>query len=123
MKKYSFLQESIGRNLINASKYDSKKNVVQSIVNKYPNPQSLSQALFNMSKYEQLNPKLSEQINKMAITCQNIHPNNYISFVKKIAGFSGLWSQITKYILYGTGIGAVAYLVKRNIPTPTDNNT
>ena len=50
MKQYSFLCESIGRNLVGASRFSSRKSVAQTIMQRYPQPQMLANKLQQMAE-------------------------------------------------------------------------
>ena len=103
MKKYNFLQESIGRDLVGASRFASRKSVTASIIQQYPDPQALADKLQQMA--EQSYGKEKETILNLSLQCRGLDQSQYPKFVNKISGFSKIW----KYIGIGAATaGAVA---------------
>ena len=96
MKYYSFLQESIGRDIVGASKFSSRKSVASTILQQYPNPQMLADKLQQMS--QQTYGKERQNLMNLSLKCRGLDMNTYPSFAKKISGFSSIWKMI--------GIGA-----------------
>lgn len=119
MKQYSFLNENIGRQLIGASKFSSKSKVVKQIINTYPEPQSLANALNEMSmKCE--NEKLSQKIHDLALKCSALQQGDYYNFVKSLVSMNALWKILA--ISAGTaGIGALGYWLVNSINRSADN--
>lgn len=119
MKKYSFLIEGVGRNLVNVSSYASRNNVAQQLLQKYPDPKVLSQILYKLSIIEKINPKRSAYILSLSNQCKMItDKNEYIKFLNKISGFSAIWSKIASVALTG---GAI-YLAAKYIPGLSRNS-
>lgn len=96
MRKYSFLQESIGRDIVGASKFSSRKSVASTIMQQYPNPQMLADRLQQMS--QQTYGKEKQNLMNLSLKCRGLDMNSYPTFAKQISGFSSIWKMI--------GIGA-----------------
>ena len=99
MKQYSFLCESIGRNLIGASKFTSRKNVASQILNQYPHPDMLASKLQQMGEETFGNER--QKLLDLSLKCRGCSGSDYIKFVNNLAGFSALW----KYL--GIGLGTI----------------
>ncbi len=111
MKQYSFLQESVGRNLVGASRFSSRKSVASIIMQQYPNPQMLADKLQQMS--QQTYGKERQQLMNLSLKCRGLDMNSYPSFAKKISGFSGIWKIAgTTAAIAGTA-AATKYLMNK----------
>lgn len=119
MRQYSFLQESVGRDLIGASRFSSRKSVASAIMQQYPNPQMLADRLQQMS--QQTYGKERENLMNLSLKCRGLDMNSYPSFAKKISGFSGIWKIAgTTAAIAGTA-AAANYLVNKTDEYITQN--
>ena len=118
---YSFLSENIGRQLIGASQFDSRKDVVQDILEKYPTPKSLAIQLKSLSNQE-TDPKNKQRLLNLAIKCSKIKKDKYPKFVKSICGYSKIWG-IAGLSVGMSGIGGALGYVSGSSKHYSDNKT
>lgn len=106
MKQYSFLNESIGRELVGASRFTSRKKVAEQILSLYPQPDMLAEKLQSMA--EETFGKEKQQLLDLSLKCRGCTSETYPKFVNSITGFSALW----KYL--GIGVGSIAAATAAN---------
>lgn len=111
MKKYSFLNESIGRDLVGASRFSSRKSVAQTIMQQYPQPQMLADRLFQMS--QNTFGKDRETLINLSLKCRGLDMDKYPSFAKQISGFSKIWKYIGVGAATAGAAAATNYLINK----------
>lgn len=92
MKQYSFLYESVGRDLVGASRFTSRKNVANIILQKYPQPNLLADKLQEMAQDSY--GKERQTLLDLSLKCRGLDMKSYPTFAKQISGFSSIWKYI-----------------------------
>lgn len=111
MKQYSFLSESIGRNLVGASRFSSRKSVAQTIMQQYPQPQMLANKLQQMA--EASYGKEKETLLNLSLECRGMDMNTYPAFAAKISGFSGIWKYIGIGVASAAATAGAKYMINK----------
>jgi hypothetical protein len=90
---------------------------------KYPTPQSMSEQLSALAKATQNTPKLSAKYEQLASACSTLNAKQYPAFLKKIVGFSKLWSTTAKVAGGAVAVAGAAYLTKLAVNAYNDADT
>ena len=120
MKHYSFLFESIGRNLVGASRFSSRKSVAQTIMQQYPQPQMLADKLQQMA--EASYGKEKETLLNLSLKCRGLDMNSYPAFAKQISGFSSIWKYIGGAAATAGAAAGIKYLANKANDYVTQQN-
>ena len=120
MKK-KIIKESVGRDLVGASKFASKSSVVHKILLKYPTPDKLAVSLKEMGDNTQ-DPKVKAKCQELATKCADVDVQQYPKFVGKIAGLSKFWSIVGATAGAAGLTAGAAYLVKTMTQAAQDDS-
>lgn len=110
MKK-KLIKESVGRDLVGASKFASKSSVVHQILLKYPTPDKLAVSLKEMAANSQ-DAKVKAKCEELATKCASVDVQQYPKFVGKIAGLSRFWTIAGATVGAAGLTAATTYLVR-----------
>ena len=111
-RHYSFLSESVGRDLVGASSFSNRSTVVKQIISKYPTPQALAKALLEMAEATK-DDKACAKIRELAEKCSKLDAMKYPAFVKKIAGLNKLWTIVGGTIAAAALTATTYWLAKK----------
>jgi hypothetical protein len=83
----------------------------------------MTEQLSKLAKATQNTPKLSTKYEQLATACSTLSTEQYPAFLKKITGFSKLWSTTAKVAGSAIAVAGAAYLTKLAVNAYNDADT